>query len=157
MDSYQGSLAGAGVHVAIVASRFNDLITHRLLDGALDALRRCGVVDDDVAVAWVPGAVEIPLTAARLASSGRYQALVTVGAVIRGATGHYEHVCGMVAAGVARASLDSGVPVAFGVLTTDTLEQALERAGGKAGNKGAEAAETAIEMADLMRRLPTKP
>lgn len=157
MDSYQGSLAGAGVRVAIVASRFNELITRRLLDGALEMLSRCGVADDDVTVAWVPGAVEIPLVAARLASSGRHQAVITLGAVIRGATGHYEHVCSMVASGVSRASLDSGVPVVFGVLTTDTVEQALERAGSKAGNKGAEAAQTAIEMAGLMQRLPTAP
>jgi len=157
MDIWEGSLVGDGVRVAVVASRFNDLITRRLLDGALDALRRSGVADDDVALAWVPGAVEIPLAAARLASSGRFDAVITLGAVIRGATSHYDHVCSIVAAGVAGAAERTGVPVVFGVLTTDTIEQALERAGTKAGNKGADAAHTAIEMANLMRELPTAP
>lgn len=154
MDTWEGSLAGGGVRVAIVASRFNDLVTRRLLDGALDALRRTGVDPDDVAVAWVPGAVEIPLVAQRLAAGGRYDAVITLGAVIRGATSHYDHVCSMVATGVARASADTGVPVVFGVLTTDTIEQALERAGSKAGNKGADAAHVAVEMATLLRELP---
>ena len=154
MDTWEGSLAGGGVRVAIVASRFNDLVTRRLLDGALDALRRTGVDPDDVGVAWVPGAVEIPLVAARLAAGGRYDAVITLGAVIRGATSHYDHVCSMVATGVARASADTGVPVVFGVLTTDTIEQALERAGTKAGNKGADAAHVAVEMATLLRELP---
>jgi len=157
MDIWEGSLVGDGVRVAVVASRFNDLITRRLLDGALDALRRSGVADDDVALAWVPGAVEIPLAAARLASSGRFDAVITLGAVIRGATSHYDHVCSIVASGVADASARTGVPVVFGVLTTDTIEQALERAGTKAGNKGADAAHAAIEMANLMRELPTAP
>lgn len=154
MEHYEGSLTGGGLRVALVASRFNDLIVERLLDGALDTLRRSGVADDDVAVAWVPGAVEIPLAAARLASSGRYDVVITLGAVIRGATSHYDHVCSMVASGVARASLDAGIPVIFGVLTTDTIEQALERAGTKAGNKGADAAQAAIETATLLRELP---
>ncbi|MDZ7706506.1 MAG: 6,7-dimethyl-8-ribityllumazine synthase [Trueperaceae bacterium] len=155
MDIWEGSLVGDGVRVAVVVSRFNDLVTRRLLDGALDALRRSGVADGDVSVTWVPGAVEIPLAASRLASSGRYDAVITLGAVIRGATSHYDHVCSIVASGVARASERSGVPVVFGVLTTDTIEQALERAGTKAGNKGADAAHSAIEMANLMRELPT--
>lgn len=154
MDIIEGSLVGTDARVAIVASRFNDLIVRRLLDGALDALRRSGVTDDDVSIAWVPGAVEIPLAASRLAASGRFDAVITLGAVIRGATSHYDHVCAIVASGVGRAALDTGVPVVFGVLTTDTIEQALERAGSKAGNKGAEAAQTAIEMASLLRELP---
>lgn len=154
MDTWEGSLAGGGLRVAIVASRFNDLVTRRLLDGALDALRRTGVDPDDVGVAWVPGAVEIPLVAQRLAAGGRYDAVIALGAVIRGATSHYDHVCSMVASGVARASAETGVPVVFGVLTTDTIEQALERAGTKAGNKGADAAHAAVEMATLLRELP---
>ncbi len=155
MESFEGSLVGDGLRIAIVASRFNDLITRRLLDGALDTLRRSGVADADVAVAWVPGAVEIPVAAGRLAASGRYDAVVTLGAVIRGATSHYDHVCSMVASGVARVALDADLPVVFGVLTTDTIEQAIERAGTKAGNKGADAAQTAIEMATLLRALPS--
>ena len=127
------------------------------MDGALDALRRSGVADDDVSLAWVPGAVEIPLAASRLAASGRFDAVITLGAVIRGATSHYDHVCSIVASGVAEAAARTGVPVVFGVLTTDTIEQALERAGTKAGNKGADAAHAAIEMANLMRELPTAP
>lgn len=154
MDTWEGSLAGGGVRVGIVASRFNDLVTRRLLDGALDALRRTGVDPDDVGVAWVPGAVEIPLVATRLAAGGSYDAVIALGAVIRGATSHYDHVCSMVAAGVARASAETGVPVVFGVLTTDTIEQALERAGTKAGNRGADAAHAAVEMATLLRELP---
>jgi 6,7-dimethyl-8-ribityllumazine synthase len=155
MESFEGSLVGDGLRIAIVASRFNDLITRRLLDGALDTLHRSGVAADDVAVAWVPGAVEIPVAAARMAASGRYDAVVTLGAVIRGATSHYDHVCSMVASGVARVALDADLPVVFGVLTTDTIEQAIERAGTKAGNKGAEAAQAAIEMATLLRDLPS--
>ena len=154
ITTYEGHLDGTGLRVAVVASRFNDFIVRRLLDGALDALHRHGVDPGDVTVAWVPGAWEVPLAASRLAASGRYDALVTLGAVIRGATGHYDLVAGQAAAGVARVGLDSGLPVTFGVLTTETIEQAVERAGSKAGNKGAEAAVTAIEMADLLRRLP---
>lgn len=155
MDTYEGSLIGTGLRVGIVASRFNDLITRRLLDGATDELRRSGVDDADVALAWVPGAVEIPVAAARLAASGRFDAIVTLGAVIRGATSHYDHVCSMVASGVARVALDADVPVIFGVLTTDTIEQAIERAGTKAGNNGAAAARAAIETATLLRDLPS--
>ena len=149
-----GGLRGDGLRVAIACARFNDLVTTRLLDGARDALRRHGVDDASVTVAWVPGAFELPLVCHRLAASGDYDAVVALGCVIRGATGHYEHVAGQCAAGLQRAQLDTGVPVMFGVLTTDTLEQALERAGSKAGNKGFEAAVGAIEMADLMRQLP---
>jgi len=155
MTTWEGSPSGAGVRVGIVASRFNELIGQRLLDGARNALRRAGVADDDVAVAWVPGAVELPLVAHRLAQSGRVDAVVTLGAVIRGETDHYDHVCSIAASGIARASVDSGVPVTFGVLTTDTLEQALQRAGGKVGNAGADAASAAIEMATLLRELPS--
>jgi 6,7-dimethyl-8-ribityllumazine synthase len=153
---FEGSLDGAGLRVAIAASRFNELIVERLLAGARDGLRRRGVADDAVDVAWAPGAFELALVAARLAGSGDYDAVITLGAVIRGATGHYDVVAGQCAAGIQRAQLDSGVPVVFGVLTTDTIEQALERAGTKAGNKGFEAAATAIEMANLLRGLPGK-
>jgi 6,7-dimethyl-8-ribityllumazine synthase len=134
--------------------KFNDLITERLLAGALDSLQRHDVDEDSITVAWVPGAFELPVVAKRLAASGDYDAIVCLGAVIRGATGHYEQVANHCAAGIARASLDTGVPVIFGVLTTDTIEQAIERAGAKAGNKGADAAASAIEMADLLRQLP---
>ena len=137
----------------IVCGRFNDLITERLLAGALDALERHGVADADVTIVWVPGAFEIPLAAKALASSGKHDAVITLGAVIRGATGHYEHVAGPCANGVARVGLDTGVPVVFGVLTTENIEQTIERAGTKAGNKGAESAVTALEMVDVLRRL----
>jgi 6,7-dimethyl-8-ribityllumazine synthase len=140
--------------VAILVSRYNELITSRLLEGALACCAEAGIARADVDVVWVPGAFELPLVAKRLASSGEYDAIITLGAVIRGATGHYEHVAGQAAAGIARAGLDTGVPVVFGVLTTDTIEQAIERAGTKAGNKGFEAASTAIELADLLRQLP---
>ena len=151
---YTGSLRGDGLRVAIVCGRFNDLITERLLAGARDGLLRHGVDEASIAVAWAPGAFEIPLVAARFAGSGEVDAVITLGAVIRGATGHYEQVAGQCAAGVQRAQLDTGVPVIFGVLTVDTIEQAIERAGTKAGNKGYESAEAAIEMADLLRQLP---
>jgi 6,7-dimethyl-8-ribityllumazine synthase len=149
-----GSLRGDGLRVALVCGRFNDLVTDRLVQGCQDGLVRHGVDPSSITEVWVPGAFEIPLVAKQLAASGEYDAVVTLGAVIRGATGHYEQVAGQCAAGVARAALDTGVPVVFGVLTTDTVDQALERAGVKAGNKGYEAAETAIEMADIVRQLP---
>ncbi len=136
-----------------MVSRFNDFITRRLLEGAEGALRLHGVAAEDVDVAWVPGAIEIPLVAKAMASSGNYQAVVALGAVIRGATDHYDHVCGMVSSGIAQAGLETGVPVIFGVITTDTVEQAIERVGIKAGNKGAEAAVSAIEMATLLELL----
>ena len=154
MTTYKGQLRGDGLRVAIAASRFNDFITERLLSGARDGLVRHGVDEGSITVAWAPGAFELPLVAQRLAASGEYDAVICVGAVIRGATGHYEHVAGQCAAGITRAQLDTGVPVVFGVLTTDTVEQAVERAGTKGGNKGFEAAMTAIEMADLLRQLP---
>ena len=152
--SYSGQLRGDGLRVAIVCGRFNDLITERLLAGARDGLVRHGVDEASITEVWVPGAFELPMVALRLASSGEYDAIICLGAVIRGATGHYEHVAGQCAAGIQRAQMDTGVPVVFGVLTTDTIEQAIERAGTKAGNKGFEAASTAIEMADLLRQLP---
>ena len=151
---FEGNLSGTGLRVALVASRFNDTITNRLVDGATDALRRHGVDDESVDLAWTPGAFELPLVAARLAASGNYDAVITLGAVIRGATGHYDFVAGQCAAGVQRASMDTGVPIVFGVLTTDTIEQAVERSGTKAGNKGFESAVTAIEMANLLSGLP---
>lgn len=151
---YEGSLVGSGLRVALVCSRFNRFVTDHLLDGASDALARHGVDGELVTVAWVPGAFELPLVAKRLAASGEFDAVICLGAVIRGATGHYEHVAGQCAAGLQRAQLDTGVPVIFGVLTTETVDQAIERAGAKVGNKGAEAAVTAIEMADLLRHLP---
>jgi 6,7-dimethyl-8-ribityllumazine synthase len=154
MTSYEGRLRGDGMRIAVACSRFNDLITERLLAGARDGLVRHGVDEDSITVVWAPGAFELPLVARQLAASGEYDAIITVGAVIRGATGHYEHVAGQCAAGIQRAQLDTGVPVIFGVLTTETIEQAIERAGSKAGNKGYEAAETAIEMVDLLRQLP---
>ena len=152
--TYAGQLRGDGMRIALACGRFNDLITERLLTGALDALARHGVDQASVTVVWAPGAFELPLVAQRLATSGEHDAVVCLGAVIRGATGHYEHVAGECAAGIQRVQLDTGIPVIFGVLTTDTIEQAIERAGTKAGNKGFEAAVTAIEMVDLLRQLP---
>ena len=153
MPTYEGRVDGTGVRVGVVASRFNDLITKNLLDGARDALRRGGVADDDLTVAWVPGSFEIPLIAKRMAASGRYDAVICLGAVIRGATAHFDHVAGQAASGVARAGLDTGVPVIFGILTTDTIEQALERVGAKGTNRGADAAFAALEVVDLLRQL----
>jgi 6,7-dimethyl-8-ribityllumazine synthase len=152
---WEGHVDGTGLRIAIAASRWNDFIVRSLLEGARDGLRRHGVADAAVDVAWVPGAYELPLVAAKLAASHHYDAVITLGAVIRGATGHYDIVAGQAAAGIARVGLDTGVPVIFGVLTTETIEQAIERAGTKAGNKGYEAAVTAIEMVDLFRQLPT--
>lgn len=149
----EGNLIGTGLKIAIVVGRFNEFITAKLLSGAEDALHRHGVNEDDITVAWVPGAFEIPLLAKKLAESGQYDAVITLGTVIRGATPHFEYVCGEVAKGVAAAGLHSGVPIIFGVLTTETIEQAIERAGTKAGNKGWEAAVGAIEMANLVRQI----
>ncbi len=154
MNTYAGHLRGEGLRVAIVCARFNDLVTERLLAGAHDGLVRHGVDEASITVVWAPGAVELPLVAQRLATSGEADAVIAVGAVIKGDTDHHTHVGGQCAAGLQRVALDTGVPVAFAVLTTDTLDQALERAGAKAGNKGYEAAETALEMADLLRQLP---
>ena len=151
---FEGNLSGTGMRVAIVAARFNDTITNRLVEGATDALRRHGVDPESIDLAWAPGAFELPLVAQRLAASAQYDSVITLGAVIRGATGHYDFVAGQCAAGVARAALETGVPIVFGVLTTDTIEQAIERSGTKAGNKGFESAVTAIEMANLLSGLP---
>jgi len=149
----EGALSGAGLRVGIVVAKFNDLVTTRLLDGARAGLARLGVDAAAVDVAWVPGSMEIPLVARRMASGGRYDAVICLGAVIRGSTPHFDYVAAGAAQGIARAALDSGVPVIFGVLTTDTLEQALERAGSKMGNKGYDAAFAAVEMANLLRAL----
>ena len=153
-SSYTGMMRGDGLRVAIACGRFNDLITERLLAGARDGLLRHGVDEASITEVWAPGAFELPLVAQRLAASGEHDAVICLGAVIRGATGHYDQVANTCASGIARVALDTGVPVVFGVLTTDTIEQAVERAGTKAGNKGYESAETAIEMADLLRQLP---
>lgn len=147
----EGRLSAEGLRVAIVVSRFNDFICARLVDGALDALRRHGASDEHLAVVKVPGAFEIPLMAKRLAQSGKYDTVVCVGAVIRGATPHFDYVAAEVSKGIASVSLETGVPIAFGVLTTDSIEQAIERAGSKAGNKGFEAAMAAIEMVNVIR------
>jgi 6,7-dimethyl-8-ribityllumazine synthase len=150
---YEGNLVSNGLKFGIVVGRFNEFITARLLGGALDALKRHGAQDDDVEIAWVPGAFEIPLIAQKMAESGKYDAVITLGAVIRGSTPHFDYVAAEVAKGVAAISLKTGVPTVFGVLTTDSIEQAVERAGTKAGNKGWEAATGAIEMANLSRAL----
>ena len=149
----EGDLAASGRAFGVVASRFNDFIVRPLLDGALDAIRRHGGDLASVDVVWVPGSYEIPLAAKRLALSGRYDAIVCLGAVIRGATAHFDYVASSVASGISTVALEANLPVIFGVLTTDTIEQAIERAGTKAGNKGSEAAVTAIEMASLMDRI----
>ncbi len=148
---FQGQLAGNGLRFALVVSRFNDLITTRLREGARDALLRHGVAEEDIDEAWVPGAMEIPLAAQKLAGTGRYQGVVCLGAVIRGSTPHFDYVAGEVSKGVAGVAMLTGVPCGFGVLTTDTIEQAIERAGTKAGNKGYDAAVATLEMATLLR------
>ena len=152
-NDIEAGLAGGDIRVAIACGRFNDLITERLLKGAVDGLIRHGVQEANVTVVWAPGSFELPLVAQRLAKRDDIDAVIALGAVIRGATGHYEHVAGQCAAGLQRAQLDSGKPVVFGVLTTETIEQAIERAGTKAGNKGYESAETAIEMVNLLKQL----
>ena len=149
----EGSIDGKGLRVAVVVARFNQIVTGYLLDGAREGLRRHGVADDDVTVAWVPGSFEIPVVAKKLAGTGRYAAIICLGAVIEGETDHYDHVAGSVTSGVARVGLDTGVPTIFGVLTTHTVEQALNRSGLKAGNNGYEAAVAAIEMATLLAQI----
>jgi 6,7-dimethyl-8-ribityllumazine synthase len=151
--TYQGALNGRGRRVAVAASRFNRLVTDLLVAGATEELRRHGVEEADIDLAWVPGAFELPLAAERLARTGRYAGVVAVGAVVRGSTPHFDHVAGQAAGGLAAVARSTGVPVAFGVLTCDTMEQALDRAGGKAGNKGAEAAVCALEMAGLLEAI----
>ncbi|HEK4080864.1 TPA: 6,7-dimethyl-8-ribityllumazine synthase [Staphylococcus aureus] len=151
--NFEGKLIGKDLKVAIVVSRFNDFITGRLLEGAKDTLIRHDVNEDNIDVAFVPGAFEIPLVAKKLASSGNYDAVITLGCVIRGATYHYDYVCNEVAKGVSKVNDQTNVPVIFGILTTESIEQAVERAGTKAGNKGAEAAVSAIEMANLLKSI----
>lgn len=153
---YEGSLLAAGLKFGIVISRFNEFITGRLLEGAKDALARHGAKPDDIDIAWTPGSFEIPLVAKKMAESGRYQAIICLGAVIRGATPHFEYVAAEVSKGIARVSLEEGVPVSYGIITADNLEQAIERAGTKQGNKGFSAATGAIETANLMKSLPQK-
>ena len=153
MKKFEGTLVPQDLKVGIVASRFNEFIVSRLLSGCEDTLLRHGVAPDDISVAWVPGAFEIPLIASRMAKSGKFDAVIALGAGIRGSTSHYDYVCSEVSKGVASVALSSDVPVMFGVLTTDTIEQAIERAGCKAGNKGSECAEGAIEMVNLIRAL----
>ena len=153
MKTYEGKVISEGIKVGIVAARFNEFIVSKLVSGAQDALVRHGVADEDIALAWVPGAFEIPLAAKRMAQSGEYDAVIALWAVIRGATSHYDLVCSEVSKGIANVTLSSDVPVMFGVLTTDTIEQAIERAGTKAGNKGAECAQGAIEMVNLLREM----
>jgi len=152
-ETSQGSLNGAGMRVAVVVARFNDAISRGLLDGAREGLTRLGVDGNAIDVAWTPGSFELPLVAKRLAEMGRYDAVICLGVVIKGETTHDQYVAGNAASGIARVALDTGVPVIFGVLTTDTLEQAITRAGAKAGNKGFDAALTAVEMASLLRAL----
>ncbi len=148
---YEGELVGRGLRFALVVSRFNEFISSRLLEGAKDALVRHGASEEDLDVAWVPGSFEIPLVAKRLAQTGSYSAVICLGAVIRGATPHFDYVAAEVAKGIAHAAMDTGVPVMFGVITADNIEQAIERAGTKSGNKGFDAAVGAIEMANLLR------
>jgi 6,7-dimethyl-8-ribityllumazine synthase len=153
MKTYEGKLVAKGLRFGVVASRFNELLSSKLLDGALDALKRHDADEKAIDLAWVPGAFELPLAAKRMAATGRYDAVICLGVIIRGSTPHFEYVAAEAAKGIAKVSLDSGVPVAFGVITADSVDQAVERAGTKGGNKGWQAAVVAIEMADLMRAM----
>ena len=153
MKLYEGKLVSEGIKVGIVCARFNEFIVSKLLSGCEDVLLRHGIQPDDIAVAWVPGAFEIPLIACKMAKSGKYDAVIALGAVIRGSTSHYDYVCSEVSKGIASVALNSNIPAMFGVLTTDTIEQAIERASTKAGNKGADCAQGAIEMVNLIRAL----
>ena len=153
MNVLEGKLVSSEMKIGIVVSRFNEFITSRLLSGAVDALSRHDVADDCIDVAWVPGAFEIPLFASKMAKSGKYDAVICLGAVIRGNTSHYDYVCNEVSKGIAQVSIQSGIPVMFGVVTTENIEQAIERAGTKAGNKGYDAAMGAIEMVNLLRTM----
>ncbi len=153
MKVFEGVYCGEGLKIGIIASRFNEFITSKLVSGAQDCLVRHGVNDDDISVAWVPGAFEIPVIAKRMAKSKKYDAIICVGAVIRGATSHYDYVCNEVSKGIAAVSIDTGIPVLFGILTTDTIEQAIERAGTKAGNKGSDCAMSALEMVNLIKNI----
>jgi len=152
-ERFTGTLDGRGLRIAIVIGRFNETVTRGLLDGAREGLARLGVDPEAIDVAWTPGSFEVPLVAKRFAESGRYDAVICLGAVIRGETSHYDFVAGNAASGIARIALETGLPVIFGILTTETLEQAINRAGGKAGNKGFDAALAAVEMATLLRQL----
>ena len=154
MTQYQGHFVGSGLRIAIVVSRWNDIITQRLLDGALDGLARHGVDTETVDIAWVPGSFELPVVAKKFAASKRYDAVIALGCVIRGSTSHYDHVTAGVTSGIAQIGLQTGIPCIFGLVTTETIEQAIERAGSKMGNKGFEAATAAIEMATLMQQIP---
>ena len=153
MKTFEGKLVSENTRVGIVVARFNEFITSKLLSGAVDTLLRHDVKEEDIDVAWVPGAFEIPLIASKMAKSKKYDAVICLGAVIRGSTSHYDYVCSEVSKGIATVSLNSEIPVMFGVLTTDNIEQAIERAGSKAGNKGSECAEGAIEMVNLIREI----
>ena len=156
MKIYEGQLVSENIRVGIVASRFNEFIVSKLLSGAVDGLKRHNVRDSDIEVAWVPGAFEVPLIAAKMAKSEKFDAVICLGAVIRGSTSHYDYVCSEVSKGIANVSVNSGIPVMFGVVTTDTIEQAVERAGTKAGNKGFDSAVAAIEMVNLIREIEKK-
>ena len=153
MKIFEGNLVSQDIKVGIVCARFNEFIVSKLLSGCEDGLLRHGVKPDDISVAWVPGAFEIPLITSKMAKSGKYDAVIALGAVIRGSTSHYDYVCNEVSKGIAAVALESDIPVMFGVLTTDTIEQAIERAGTKAGNKGSECAQGALEMVNLIRAL----
>ena len=153
MKIFEGKVVSEDIRIGIVAARFNEFITSKLVGGALDGLKRHGVNEDDIDVAWVPGAFEIPLIAKKMSASGKYDAVICVGAVIRGATSHYDYVCSEVSKGIASVSLNSDIPVMFGVITTENIEQAIERAGTKAGNKGYDCALGAIEMVNLIREI----
>lgn len=153
MKIYSGKFVAKGTRIGIVVSRFNEFISSKLLEGALDCLKRHDIKDDDIDIAWVPGAFEIPLIASKMAKSKKYDAIICLGSVIRGTTSHYDYVCAEVSKGIASVSLQSDLPVIFGVLTTDNIEQAVERAGTKSGNKGFDAALTAIEMANVCKEL----
>ncbi len=153
MKNFEGKLVSSKMKVGIVAARFNEFITSKLLGGALDALKRHNVSEDCIDVAWVPGAFEIPLIASKMAKTGKYDAVICLGSVIRGSTTHYDYVCSEVSKGIANVSLNSGIPIMFGVLTTENIEQAIERAGSKAGNKGYDCAVGAIEMVNLIREV----
>ena len=153
MKVYEGKLIADSMKIGIVAARFNEFIVSKLMGGALDCLKMHDIDEDDIEIAWVPGAFEIPLIASRMADSGKYDAVICLGAVIRGATSHYDYVCAEVSKGIATASMKSGIPVIFGVLTTDTIEQAIERAGTKAGNKGYDSAMAAVETVNLLREM----